>query len=335
MRPTSDTALQRPDLGQIVYEAMTDAPSMGYIGLEVMPPLFVQANSAEFPVMPKESLFNLLETARGPLGHYNRGDEDFESGYYKTVENGLERRIDDRFLALYRTLFDYERTIATTLLKNILRAQEYRIASKLMSETAFETAIAATTNWATIGTASPKTDTDLAVADLRSKGIIANALVISWATYLNLTKNTEIKTEVEKRFPDTAKTGNINVNHLLAYFVHFEKILVGGALVNSANRNQDATLANIWSDTYGLVCRVATGEGSDIVEPCIGRTFIWNEGATQELIVEEYYDDTVRSNILRVRHDSIEGFLTSYDSDNTAKSENSKAAGYLIDVTGN
>lgn len=331
MRPTSDTTVSRPDLGQAVYETMKSAPTMGYIGTQLMPIFQVASNSATYPVIPKESLFNLLDTKRGPLGHYNRSGDEFEEGYYRTVENGLERRIDDRYRALYSSKFDYEMTIADILMNDILRAQESRIANKLFNETNFKTAIAASTAWSTVASASPKTDVDTGKESLRSAGIIPNTLAMSYATFMNLTQNAEIISRVTNIFRDADKTGQVSIDHLKAYF-DVENILVGGALYNSSKRGQDASLASLWSDTYALLCRTSNG---DISEPCVGRTFLWNEGASNEIIVEEYYNDEVRSMMLRVRHDSTESFLASYDEDNNVKSEISKACGYLIDVTGN
>jgi hypothetical protein len=51
-----------------------------------------------------------------------------------------------------------------------------------------------------------------------------------------------------------------------------------------------------------MVCRVATG--LDIREACIGRTFHWSaDGSSIGGTIEEYRDETVRSAIIRVRHD--------------------------------
>lgn len=331
MRPTSDTAIQRPDLGQAVYETMQAAPTMGYIGLQLMPVFRVPNQTATYPVIPKESLFNLLDTKRGPLGHYNRADGEFEEGYYKTAENGLERRVDDRFSALYSSKFAYELTIANILMNDILRAQEYRVANKLFSETNFKSAVAAGTPWSTIATAKPKDDVDTGKENLRTNGIIPNTLAMSYATFLDLTKNAAVQEQVYQLFPDAAKTGMVGIEHLKTYF-DVERVLVAGALQNTAKSGQDATLASIYSDNYALLCKTSDG---DISEPCIGRTFLWNEGASDEVITEEYYSDEVRSNILRVRHDSAEALLASFDQDNVVKSEIGKACGYLIDVTGN
>lgn len=331
MTPTSDTAISRPDLGQAVFETMQTAPTMGYIALMLMPIFRVFAQAANYPVIPKEALFNLLDTKRGPLGHYNRSGDDFEEGYYKTAENGLERRIDDRFSAIYSSKFDYELAIANILMNDILRAQEHRVANKLFSETHFKAAIAAETAWATIATAIPKDDVDKGKTDMRKAGIIPNTLAMTYPVFLKLTKNKHIQEQIFQIFPEAAKTGQVGIDHLKTYF-DVEKVMVAGAQQNTAKRGQNADLTSIYDDTYALLCRSSDG---DISEPCIGRTFLWNEGATDEVITEEYYSNEVRSNILRVRHDSSSAFLASFDEDQNVKSEISKACGYLIDVTGN
>jgi len=328
MRPTSDTALQRPDLGAAVWETMQNAPELGFIGLQVMPVFTVAMTSAEYPVIPKEALFNLLETKRGPKGTYNRGEEEFESGYFKTAENGLERRIDDRFAAIYGSMFNYELAIANILFNNILRAWEYRIAAKIFNATNF-TAHNAATTWATYASAEPKEDVETGKASLRSSGIIADTLILNWTAFQNAKLNADVQEKVYQIFPDAAKTGQITIEHLRTYF-DIDKLLVAGALYNTAARGQNASLSDIWGSQYGMLCKTADG---DITEPSIGRTFLWNEGASETILVEEYYSDEIRSRVLRVRHDTDEAFLASYDEDKAAKSEISKACGYLLDCT--
>lgn len=328
MRPTSDTALQRPDLGAAVWETMQNAPELGYIGQLVMPVFPVARTSAEYPVIPKEALFNLLETRRGPKGNYNRGEEEFESGYYRSVENGLERRIDDRFAAIYGTMFNYELAIANILFNNILRSWEYRIAAMIFNATNF-TANNAATTWATYATAEPKEDVEAGVVSLRANGIVPDTLILNWTAFRNAKLNADVQEKVYQIFPDAAKSGQITIEHLKTYF-DVAKLFVAGALYNTAARNQNASLSDIWGSQYGMLCKTSDG---DITEPSIGRTFLWNEGAAETIIVEEYYDDAVRSRVLRVRHDTDEAFLTSYDEDKAAKSEISKACGYLIDCT--
>jgi len=328
MTPTSDTALQRPDLGQAVYETMQAAPEMGFIGLQVMPIFPVSEQAAEYPVIPKEALFNLLDTNRTSEGGYNRGYEEFESGYYKTIEHGLERRIDDRFTKIYGSKFNYELVIANILMQNILRAQEKRVADKIINTSNFSATNAATA-WTTAATADPRTDVEIGKETLRASGIIPNCLILNYTAYQDAKLCADVQEKVYQLFPDAAKTGIISLQHLKTYF-DVEKVLVAGALYNTTYRGRDASLSDIWGVRYCMLCRVSDG---DISEPCIGRTFKWNEGAAADVIVEQYRDETVRGDVLRVRHDVTEAFLTSYDSSNSAKSEISKSCGYLIDAT--
>lgn len=329
--PTSDTAVPRPDLGIAVYETLSMAPTMGFIGMQIMPPFSVGAQTATYPVIPKEALFELLDDSRGSLGHYNRFEGRFEVGRYATQDRGLERVVDDRFLAMYRNLFDYEMTIANGAMDALLRAQEARIAGKIFNTSNF-TAHNAATNWATVASAVPRNDIETARAALRALGIIPNCLILTYTGYTLLKENADVRTQVYQIFPDAAKSGTITLQHLLSYF-DVPRILVAGALYNSAKSGQNAVLSDIWGSRYAMLCRVAESDRTDIIEPCIGRTFVWNGGGGPEPVVEQYREEGVRGDILRVRQDVSESFLASYDEDDTVKSEISKACGYLIDTT--
>lgn len=329
MRPTQDTALSRPDLGQVVYEVMQESITMGFIGLQVMPLFPVAEWSAAYPVIPKEALFNVHDVKRGATGGYNRVEEEFEEGFYKTADNGLEYPIDDRLSAVYKTRFDYERIIAEMLMTKILRAHEKRVADKIFSATNF-TAHNAGTAWTTTASADPVYDIEEGKDSLRSNGIEPDTLIIPYDGIKNLRQNDGIKDMVYKVFPDAAKTGRVTVDHLKTVF-DVEKVLIAGGLYNSAKKGQSASLADIWGARYAMLCRTAAG---DITEPCVGRTFLWNEGQNGSLpIVEQYREERTRGDVLRVRHDSSESFIASYDEDGSAKSEISKACGYLIDMT--
>jgi len=304
---------------------------MGFIGLQVMPIFPVAEWSMSYPVIPKESLFNVHDVKRSQKGGYNRVEEEFEEGWYKTNDNGLEYPIDDRLASIYSSRFAYETVISTMLMNKILRAHEKRVADKIMSTSNF-TAHNATTAWSTFGSADPVYDVEEGKDTLRGYGIEPDTLIIPWTGMKWLKQIDDIKSQVYQLFPDAAKTGRVTIEHLRTVF-DVSKILVAGALYNNARKGQDASLADIWGSQYAMLCRTANKE-ADITEPCIGRTFLWNEGENDDLpIVEQYREEQVRGDVLRVRHDSSESFLTSYDEDGSAKSEISKSCGYLIDMT--
>lgn len=331
-RPTSDSPARRPDLGAIAYEAMSNAGAQGFIADQVMPRFSVSLQTSGFPVIPKEALFNVYDTKRQSTGRYNSYDGEFERGYYETQDHGLEERKDDRDVKIYQSEFDYERVIATRLTNNILRAREYRVAALALSTSTW-TAVNASVAWSTIATATPVTDIELAKETMRKKGIPANCVIIPAPIYYYLKQTTDIINRVTNIFPDVAKSGNIGMEHVRAAF-DIDYLLVPGALMNTANTGLAASLSDIWGSRYVQVCRIATGAESDVIEPCIGRQLVWNDGGgSMDDIVEEYYDPSRRSWMLRVRHDSVEKLIVSYDEDGSVKSNISESAGYLLDAT--
>jgi hypothetical protein len=318
--------IHRPDLGQVVTETASQASELGFIAPVVMPYFSVTEQSGVYPVIPAKALFNIVDTKRGPKGNYNRSVENFESGIYATSENGLEMPIDERFKNIYKSMFDMEAAVSNILMGKIQRAYEVRVANKIMN-TANYPSVNVSKKWTDVS-ADVKADVDASKETMRKKGVPPNLLVISWTTFLTIKKTTMVKDAIKYIFPDTAKSGAITKEHLEAYLEI--DIEVAGALQNSAKKGANASLADIWSSDYAMLCRVAA-PGSDISEPSVGRTLIWNEGASEDFVVEEYYEDQVRANILRVRHDTDEALLTSIDSDTkAAKSQVSKNCGLLI-----
>ena len=62
--PTSDTAVSRPDLGELVMEHMESAAELGFVALQVMPLFPVALQTATYPVIPKEVMLKIMKTSR-------------------------------------------------------------------------------------------------------------------------------------------------------------------------------------------------------------------------------------------------------------------------------
>jgi hypothetical protein len=315
---------------------MQAADGEGFIGLQVMPIFAVDEYSGTYPVLPAEILHNLHKTERTAEGGYNRIAGRFEEGFFKTTEKGLEAPVDRRFAAAYKNKLDMEMAMALILFRDVLRAQEYAIKSKLFNTSNFSATNAATA-WSTSASADPQYDVDLGKESLRSNGIVADTLILNYAAYMDVRQTDAVQDVVYQLFPDAAKSGKITLEHLKAYF-DVDKLLVPGlkntgSLYNTSKSGQDASLSDIWGSQYCMLCKTAN-PGDDISTPCVGRTFLWNEGFNdEEMIVEQYYEDKVRADILRVRYDAQHAFLASYDEDESVKSAISKNAGYLLDHT--
>lgn len=328
MIPASNgtAARLRPDLGVMVYETMSNAPSQGFIASNVAPYFDVPVQSADYPVLPMKALFNKEDVHRAPGAAYKRSGGEFEAGHYSCRERGHEHPLDARFTAIYKSILDMEKAGTDICTNIVLRAYEIEVAAKVQKVSNFLTK-AATVKWTTYDTADPKLDIQEAREQGRKKGILYNRLIISWPVYLHLTRCKKVVDGVNALFSDRQKTGTIEVAHLQAYLEI--EIELAGAMVNGANRKKNPDLQDIWSDEVATLACVAS-PGSDIIEPSIARTFKWNEGADEEIIVEDYRDDTVRADIIRVRHDIDVRLLKSYNDDGNVLSDISKNCGCNI-----
>jgi hypothetical protein len=95
---------------------------------------------------------------------------------------------------------------------------------------------------------------------------------------------------------------------MLAQVFDIPKIVIAGSTENTANMGQPGVFGQIWDESKVFIGRTASS--NDFREPCIGRTFHWNgDGSQIAGTVESYRDETVRADIIRVRHQVDEKLL--------------------------
>lgn len=325
-QPTSDTTVSRPDLGQVVSE-FRETSATGAIGLQVMPYFPVGASSEEYPVIPKEVMLKIPDTRRAMRQPYPRSDWEWENGFYKTRENGWEEQIDDRERKLYATLLDAEIVATQRATKIVDLSQEKRIADMVFNSTTF-TAHAVTNEWDDAANATPIEDINDGVGSARqSCGMVPNALIIAYSTFKSLKNCDQVIDRLKYTFP------GIDLNRMtsaqLAQLFDLEKVLVGGAVYDSADKGQDASISDLWDNEYAMLTRISSG--GDIKDPCLGRTFYWTEeNAGQGPLVESYREGGTRSDVIRVRHDTDERLIRSYDSSGSIKSDIAVSVSYLL-----
>lgn len=328
MEPKHNSAIIRPDLGITVEEFKAEV-SARFIGLLVMPVFYVLESAAGFPVVPKEVLLRLEDTRRHHSGKYNRSGWDFETGLYNTRENGWEEPIDDRMRKLYASMLDAEEVASRRATRIVLMNMEKRIADKVFDTSRFS-ANALSTKWDALATATPIDDiNDASLAVQGQCGMLPNTLIISNKTFRNLVNCDQLVDRIKYTFP------GIDINNMttaqLAQALGLSRVLVGGGVYSTADKGQDASISRFWPDDQAML--TITSSDADIATPCIGRTFFWSpesgsgEGGT---VVESYRDETHRSDVVRVRHDSDERLLASYDDSGSIQSDIAKAVSYRI-----
>jgi hypothetical protein len=308
MQPTDITAVNRPDLGAIAYEYMLEADQRGFIALLLLPIFEVMQQSAQYPIIPLESLLKLEETSRAARGKYNRSDYKFDFGNYSCKENGWEEVVDDREAALYARYFDAEEVATKRAIDIILRGQEARVAAKVFNVSNITATADVSIAWNTPSTAVPRANIYAAKMALRAAtGIEPNIGACSKKVFDTVMLTAEIRDAL--KYTNPIEIGGYEAQRrILAQYFGLDNILVGGAMKDSADKGIAASLADIWDDEYFGLFRVSTG-GPDLREPCLGRTFLWTGQSPQNIVTESYRDETVRGTVIRVRQDTDEAFV--------------------------
>jgi hypothetical protein len=307
-RPTSTTTIQRPDLGVLVYEYVMNAADRGFICLDLLPLFEVGEQSADYPVIPFEALLKIQSTARAPRGAYPRGDYEFETGTYSCKENGWEEPVDDVERKLYRRFFDAEVVASLRATDILLRAQEARVAAKLFNTGNITQTSGVSVEWNTAATCTPREDVATAKEAMRAAGQPKpNVLVISEKVFNKLMLAKQVTDAF--RYTSPFETAPFEAKkRLLAMFLDIDRVLVGGAIKDSAKKGKAISAADIWDDEYAGLFRVSAG-GQDLREPCVGRTFLWTADSPQNVVTESYREEQTRSDIYRVRQYTDEAFI--------------------------
>jgi len=305
---TAATVNLRPDLAAF-FEFDVEMEKQGFVANQVLPIVGVGLQADNPGKMPlEELLFNGL-TARASGSGYSLGNWKFDRFTYATEEHGWEEPVDDRDAARYGAIVQAE-AVATLRAQSIIaRNYEARVASAVFNATTW-TGSALTTGitneWDDAANAVPITDVEAAVQKVYDgSGLKANALVINWKVFRNLRNCASVIDRISSSGAGSPSKASDVTTQMLAQVFDLEKIIVAGASKNTAAEGQAGVVAQIWSNEYAMVCRVS--DSMDMRDACIGRTFHWTgDGSAIDGVIEQYRDETVRSDIIRCRFESDE-----------------------------
>ena len=308
--PSSSLASLRLDLQDSLTEFDLEMNMSGFIGSSVLPVIQVDRESGKFGRISLESLLQNAQTKRAPGAGYNRGTWNFTDDSYACEEYGHEEVVDDREADIYADYFDAEVVSLLRARSTILIEAEKRIAAAVYNATTFSAQKTTVSNeWDDATNATPIVDVNTAINAVYDRtGIWADSLVINKKVFRNLRASDKIKDAIAASGAgDPTKQSDITVQ-MLAQVFDLKNIFVAGGSKNSANEGQTAVPAQIWSDEYAMVFKAASS--NDIREACLGRTFHYGgDGSQEQGAVESYRDETVRGEVIRVRHDVDEKIL--------------------------
>lgn len=309
--PSSSLSTQRPDLSGSFMEFDLAMNAQGYIATQVLPVMEVAKASGNFGRIPVEQLLQQPDTARAPGTGYARGKWKFTPDTYLTKEHGWEEPVDDNEAQMYADYFDAEQVSAMRAYSIILGNLERRVAAAVFNTSTWTGAsltTAVSTPWSTKASATPMADVAAAIDKVyTNSGLWPNTVIMSRQLFREARECAEIIDRLKYNGLTDVKPANMTAQ-ILAQVFDVERVLVAGSTKNSANEGQTASLASNWDATMCMVCRTVTM--NDIREPGLGRVFHWSEDGSQiGGTAETYRDETVRGNVVRVRHQTAEKIL--------------------------
>lgn len=301
----------RPDLAATLETFGIEADRKGFIGHRLFPVMEVGTQHGRFPKLDTRLWLVEEDTSRASGGSYNRASVETGWDGFITTENAKEVAVDEREAAILKTWFDAEILATRRAYDIVLRSAEIRIANMAFNPDKFVLKREVGIPW-NLPNSSPTKDIDVMCKAFRKKnGVYPTGLVMTKDLFLALRRNEEVKEEIRSSGAGESTVVSKITERMLAEVFGLEQILVaGGSVVRNGNpgRSTVGDISDIWDSTRcGLFCIPST---NDLREPAFGRTFHWGgDGSQVDGIVETYYEDSHRSEIVRVRHETDERIL--------------------------
>jgi hypothetical protein len=275
----------------------------GLIAARVAPVFNTSIDRGGFSKVTLESMHKARDSRRAPRSAYNRADWEFEPATFTCEEHGVEEVVDDREQAMYADYVDAEAVSRDRAYLTIQQNAEKRMAALIFNATTWSSYTSACTTPLDVhDTSLPFDYFQTAKEAVRLQcGFLANAAIMSYTVFENLKMCAQVIDRIKYWGGDDPKHGGIN-EATVARALGLEEVIVAGSVKDSALEGQTRSLAEVWDDEYIMVCRVA--RTNDPSEPCIARTFHYTaDGSSYGGTVETYRDETVRGEVVRVRHD--------------------------------
>lgn len=322
------TAITRLDLSLTYQEFSLAANQQKFIGLQVLPPISVSQEGAEFVRIQIASLLSKIEeTKRSPKSGYARDDWEWSKDSYAVEEHGVEEIVDDATVEKYGDLLRTEQIATARAVNRVLQRLEFDIAAAVFNTTTWTGAALTTTvgtAWTTLATADPIADIDAAHEKVNvGCGEDANTLVLTKKGFRSMIRTARLEGLLKYDASELMIALNSGQNQSMVSeivsglkdLLQVERILVGRGFKNTADKGQAASLSRVWDDTKAMLCVVQDdGLDGDLENPMpqIGRTIFSNkndeplpgsnDGGFGSLIIEEYRENPVRGGVIRPRN---------------------------------
>lgn len=298
MAYSNAAAVLRPDIMGVIEQG--NLPGSVFIGEQVAPVFNSATKTGQYPVFKPAISDNMSNDAakRARATSYPRVNRSYTYDTFACDDIGLEEVIDDAHdRADLGRFFDVE--VATT--RRAVQQQkinyEIAVAAQILSTSQTATAAAVNYTETNIATINFVKDVQGAARRLLALGKVPNAVVMSDTLFHQVVRSTLFRSYLPGGV-FAADVSQLATPALMGRMIGIPNVWVGSAYYNSAAKNKTLSASSIWGTTYYYVGVV---QGGPLLDSGSARSIVWQEDAASLFQVETYRDETIRSDVVRVR----------------------------------
>lgn len=264
-----------------------------FVGRQLFPVFNTQEQSGDYYVFDRENWLNIpTEIRRAPGTQYKRSLMTLSDDSFATKNYGIEEPVDDSEYAKYASRLDADKAAVNRAMHIVLWNHEIRVHT---AATGISNTSSPSTKWDAAG-GDPIGDVDAAREVIHDGcGMDPNVMVIGRNVF-NVLKELDVILQKIKYVQRGIVTAD-----LLAPIFKVDRVIVAGAVRNTAAEGQALSVAKLWDEEVVLA---HVNGAQDLKVPNFGRTFSWSarEGSGRGGIqVVSYREETIESNVHRAK----------------------------------
>lgn len=272
--------------------------NLGFSADEFMPYVPVKKQSDKFAVFNSDRRQERVpNTLRAPRTAAKVVDWSVDlTKTYACLERALAAGVDDQERDNSDDVILPDQRATLAALVGLLLDREDRVATLLTTAANYaaghNTTLAGVNQWSDPANSNPKSDVDAARDKIATDaGVLPNVMGIPWGVVQKL----KLHNKITDAFKYTQ--GGVITTDMLANYFEVERIVITGAVKNTAAEGQAAALSRIWGKDVFLL--YVSRDTSPLRGMTFGKSFRWSQ-ALGDRITRTFRDDKARTDWFEV-----------------------------------
>lgn len=265
----------------------------------VFPRVSVSAPSGKYYVWSQSDHWRDEARKRAPGDKFARIGMGVSTDSYNVEEYALEQPVPDEVNAAADRIIKLKQTATRNVTSKIILKKDVAWAADFMTTGVWGTDKVGTTDFVKWNDATSDPSADVQGGVLAISDALGDTEGMRWVAVTGTLIESRLKSHPDaiERIKYTQSATPAAVRALLAMWLGIDElIVVRRRKTTSAEGAATATYGNVVDDDFLLVA-VPETPGEDT--PSAGYTFVWDEGGKGDQYVEEYRDETIKSDIIR------------------------------------